>query len=180
MPVLRKIVCAMAWTGLAASLTIYLLSWFGINIYPPLRQEFMLVLALALFPVWGYTVMKYLRTGKLPPFTFNIPKYAKERFPFLPAHWAVSIQGILIFYILNFILFVIWSDGGGPDIINGQYALTDHGRLIRYISRDEYEFYLANEMRLFSGTMLTFYVIATIYGCVAAKIEQPDKSSLIP
>jgi hypothetical protein len=78
--------------------------------------------------------------------------------------WVVALGGVIFAYaILNFLLFMLATQGGSPSIHDGNYVLEDHGRLIRTLSASEYASFKANEIRGFSGHWLVFYFVPFAY-----------------
>lgn len=55
---------------------------------------------------------------------------------------------------------MIFSEGGGPHIVDGKYVLQNHGNIIREITMEEYDAFQANELRGFSGHWMAFYAFA--------------------
>ncbi|KOS07074.1 hypothetical protein AM493_14295 [Flavobacterium akiainvivens] len=101
---------------------------------------------------------EYRRTGEMP--AINYFSRSKINLDYVPV-W-VKIVGILLFAYtaFNFYTALHTSDGGMPNIENGQYVLTDHGKRIKTITPAEYTYYKANETRMFSGHLLLFYVVS--------------------
>lgn len=80
--------------------------------------------------------------------------------------WLYVIVRLLTFYVvINFVLFAKNTGGGGPHIYNDQYAIVNHGELIRYVDKSEYISLKANEVRGFSGHWLLFYLAAAAMLC---------------
>ncbi|MCK5845188.1 MAG: hypothetical protein KAG97_10805, partial [Victivallales bacterium] len=73
--------------------------------------------------------------------------------------WLRLLSGTCFAYALvNFILFMIFSGGGGPGIDNdGKYVMESHGRTLKVITRQEYKDAQALVVRGFSGHWLLFY-----------------------
>ncbi len=84
--------------------------------------------------------------------------------------WAIPVGVALIVYaVVNFALFMVASEGGGPAIRNGHFVLESHGRFIRELTSTEYTAFKANELRGFSGHWLIFYYMPFIYFMFASK-----------
>ena len=81
----------------------------------------------------------------------------------LPRWASVALIVVFVYAIVNFAVFFYLSEGGGPDIRNGQFILHSHGRLIRQLSEDEYHLKKAYELRGYSGHWLLFYVLPAFY-----------------
>ena len=74
--------------------------------------------------------------------------------------WVIVLGYVLIAYtIINFLLFMIATEGGGPAMRDGKYILESHGRFIREITASEYLAFQANVARGFSGHWILFYFI---------------------
>jgi hypothetical protein len=81
----------------------------------------------------------------------------------VPARVYVVGLAIVIYAIVNFVLFAAATEGGNPAIEAGRYVLQIHGRLVRELSFAEYEALRANELRGFSGHWLFFYFVPFAY-----------------
>src|SRR3954462_4582943 len=56
----------------------------------------------------------------------------------LPRWASVAVIVVFVYALVNFAVFFYLSEGGVPDIRNGQFILHSHGKLIRQLSEDEY------------------------------------------
>ncbi len=74
--------------------------------------------------------------------------------------------------MVNFVLFALNSEGGGPSIRAGKFVLESHGRFIRDLTATEYTAFKANELRGFSGHWLIFYYVPFIYFLFNPKSRQ--------
>jgi len=61
------------------------------------------------------------------------------------------------------IFLMIAFHGGSPEVINGSYQLTDHGKLIRYLTEEEYLRFRNYELRFFSSGWMIFYAGTVAY-----------------
>lgn len=78
--------------------------------------------------------------------------------------WVAVLGGALFAYaLLNFLLFLLHTEGGSASAEGGKYLLKDHGRLIREITATEFAAFRANEVRGFSGHWLVFYFVPAAY-----------------
>ena len=74
--------------------------------------------------------------------------------------WVIVLGYVLFAYtIVNFLLFLIASEGGGPAMRDGKYLLESHGRILREITASEYQHFRFNVNRGFSGHWIVFYFI---------------------
>jgi hypothetical protein len=104
------------------------------------------------------------------PFVLYAKKSAGGNFDFeklraMTPNWAgILLLVTFIYAMVNFGLFVFNSEGGGvPDIWDGQYVLHSHGKLIRYLTEQEYHMKKAYVLRAFSGHWLIFYLVPSLY-----------------
>ncbi len=92
--------------------------------------------------------------------------------------WAsVAVIAVFVYAILNFAVFFYLSEGGVPDIKNGEFILHSHGRLIRHLSEDEYHVKKAYELRGFSGHWLLFYLLPALYFLLGRRPDLPVNAS---
>jgi hypothetical protein len=78
--------------------------------------------------------------------------------------WTLVIGGLLYVYIMvNFAIFTSSTGGGSPIFEGGKYLLQSHGTLIREITEAEYNGFLMNQVRGFSGHWLAFYFVPFAY-----------------
>jgi hypothetical protein len=75
----------------------------------------------------------------------------------LPGWAQVPLALIFLYFVLNMVVLFIVLKAGSPKFTNGSYQLTDHGKLIRYLTEDEYKNMTNWELRFFaSGWMIGF------------------------
>ncbi|WP_061534434.1 hypothetical protein [Collimonas arenae] len=90
------------------------------------------------------------------------PKFAEIRAAF--PSWVVVVGAFICAYaVLNFVLFMVATEGGSPSIRDGKYLLLNHGKLIRELTFAEYTAFRTNEVRGFSGHWLVFYFVPFAY-----------------
>ncbi len=75
----------------------------------------------------------------------------------------ILCAGVFLYTLVNFALFIINSEGGGPFAENGKYFLKSHGRVVRELSEQEFYRFRAYELRGFSGHWILFSLIPTVY-----------------
>ena len=73
-----------------------------------------------------------------------------------------STQILFLFLVAVFLAFMASSHAAPPDIVNGQYVLNDHGRIVRSISGREYLRLKGSELRLFASGWMDFYYPLTM------------------
>jgi hypothetical protein len=79
--------------------------------------------------------------------------------------WAKVLNYVVFLYaMLNFMLFMRATGGGSlKQQPNGQYVLSDHGRVIRTLDEAGVQVVHAQEVRLISGHLLPFLVLPGLY-----------------
>src|SRR5262249_9494332 len=81
-----------------------------------------------------------------------------------PAPWVGWVVGLVgAFAALNFIVFILLVREGQPRMDGGRYAIMDHGRLVRYIERDEYDRRHADVLRGLSGVWTFLHAVGGSY-----------------
>lgn len=92
------------------------------------------------------------------------PKPSCARLRALFPGWVVAVGALVFAYtIVNFMLFMLATQGGSPSTRDGKFTLENHGHLIREISASEYATFKINEIRGFSGNWLVFYFVPFAY-----------------
>jgi hypothetical protein len=69
----------------------------------------------------------------------------------------------IIYAYVNFALFLLVFNAGTPDILNGEFVLHSHGKIIRRIAESEYHLQRAHEARMFSGHWMMFYLLPALH-----------------
>lgn len=75
--------------------------------------------------------------------------------------WVVrSMQILFLLFVAHFFVFLTLSHVAAPEIINGDYVLNSHGKIVGYISQRDYLFLKGWELRLFaSGWIVVYYAL---------------------
>lgn len=83
-----------------------------------------------------------------------------------------------VYGLLNFVIFMSLNEGGGPQIRDGKYVLTSHGKLIRELTEEEYHQQRAYVVRGFSGHWMLFASASLTFMMGAARLRHSSESSL--
>ncbi|WP_233869839.1 hypothetical protein [Paraburkholderia adhaesiva] len=79
-------------------------------------------------------------------------------------NWVAVLGGMIFVYVvMNFLLFMLHTEGGMPAVQDGKYVLLNHGKFIRQLTPSEFTAFKANELRGFSGHWLLFYFVPAAY-----------------
>ena len=143
---MRKIVAMVAGFGCVAGVSIFVASFFGLTMDKLGARAFLLHLGI---------------------FGLAIPLIAVERWskgvnPFRgKPRWVIrSMQILFLLFIVIFFTFLALSRAASPEIINGEYVLNSHGKIVGYISERDYLFLKGWELRLFaSGWIVVYYAL---------------------
>jgi hypothetical protein len=73
-----------------------------------------------------------------------------------------STQILFLIFVGFFLAFMVSSREAAPEIANGEYVLSDHGKIVRYISEKEYFLLKASKLRLFASGWMVFYYPLTM------------------
>jgi len=91
--------------------------------------------------------------------TFFMKGYAIGKPP-----WIISgIHAPGVFFAAHFILFLVLSHAASPEIVNGQFVLSDHSSIKEILTEHEYLRLKADELRLFATLWMFFYFATTAY-----------------
>jgi hypothetical protein len=143
---MRKVMAVAAAPGLIAGLYIFVASFFGLTMNKLGARAFLLHAGIfALFI----------------PLIF-IERGSKRADPFRgKPRWVLrSMQVLFLLFIVVFFSFLALSHAAMPDIINGEYVLNSHGKIVGHISEREYLFLKGWELRLFASAWILFYFAA--------------------
>lgn len=84
-----------------------------------------------------------------------------------PGHlprWAGMLGLAAFFYGTANFLVVSWLlEGAAPERVGDTYALSDHGRIVRFVTAAEYWRLRGYESRLFSGFAMAYSFLAALY-----------------
>ncbi|HEY6263888.1 MAG TPA: hypothetical protein VIW93_03720 [Candidatus Acidoferrum sp.] len=97
-------------------------------------------------------------------FALAIPLAFAERWgkgvnPFLgkPRRVLRSMQVLFFLFVAVFLAFLALSHAASPEVINGEYVLNSHGKIIGHISERDYFFLKAWKLRLFASLWIVMY-----------------------
>lgn len=132
--------------GLIAGICIFVASFFGLTMDKLGAKAFLL--HLGIFAI-GIPLVVVERWGKgVNPFR------GKPR-------WVLrSFQILFLLFVAVFFTFLALSHAASPEVINGEYVLNSHGKIVGHISERDYLFLKGWELRLFaSGWIVAYYAL---------------------
>jgi hypothetical protein len=144
----------LALLGFILSLTVHIASLFQIDVAQHI--SFVWVLHLGVFVVFMPFILicRKLFGNRLSP------NFLQDNFSIQ----VIILGKLIMFYaVINFILFMIQSEGASPSVLNGKFALTNHGKLVREITENEYHLFQARVLCGFSGHWLIFYFVPLVF-----------------
>jgi len=146
---MRKAIAISAVPGIFAGVYIFVASFFGLTMDKLGAKVIMLHLGI---------------------FALFIPLVAVEQWPkgvdpFRgKPRWVIrSMQILFLLFVVVFFSFLALSHAASPDIINGEYVLNSHGKIIEHISERHYLFLKGCELRLFASGWILGYYAAMMY-----------------
>lgn len=161
---MKKLLFYTAVCGWIAGLTIHLLSITGINSID--TGPVFWILHAGIVVVWVPTVLLVKRDEELRTFQqsakqnrVNPVVFLKIVFRRTPTWLMVIAAAGFLYTIINFMVVMMGQEGVATDL-GGTYVLQNHGKLIRVLTEQEYQYYKAMETRGFSGHWMAFYGIA--------------------
>jgi hypothetical protein len=155
MNAVRRSLAVVSACGFTASVVAYVESYFGASMEEIVRSAILLhigvfILLLPMFAVEysGINDRSFFWKG----FAQGRPK------------WAVSVIKLLgLFFAIHFVLFLVQSHAASPEIINGQYVLNSHGKIVKVLAEPEYLRLKGAELRLFATGWMFFYFVPAMY-----------------
>ena len=154
MRTLRLALGALASLGFLASLTAHVAALQGIDVetYVP----FVWLLHGGIFVVFVPFILMARRV-------YGNRLSAKEMANMAPP-WVRTFGAALFAYaMVNFVIFILHTQGGNATERDGQFLLMQHGTLIRHLTSAEYASFRANQVRGFSGHWMVFYFVSAAY-----------------
>jgi len=152
---LRRCLAIIAASALAASLIVYALSFVGKTMDEMFR--WVMLLTVGVFPL------------VLPMYAVEYSAIKNSKFLWdaiwrgVPT-WAVRATQIgFLFFAAHFVLFLAQSHAASPEIINGQYVLSNHGQIVKELTESQYKWLKGSELRLFATGCLSFYLALALY-----------------
>jgi hypothetical protein len=140
---MRKVIAIAAAPGFVAGIGIFIASFFGLTMDKLEAKAFLLHLGI---------------------FALAIPLVFAERWskgvnPFSgKPRWVVrSIQILGLLCVAFFFVFLALSHAASPEILNGEYVLNNHGKIVGHISERDYLFLKSWELRLFASVWMFAY-----------------------
>jgi hypothetical protein len=143
---MRKVVAIAAVPGLIATIYIFIASFFGLSMDNLGGKAFLLHLGIFALAI---------------PLIF-VERWSKGADPFRgKPRWVLrNMQILFLLFVVVFFTFLALSHAASPEIINGEYVLNNHGKIVGHISQRDYFFLKRWELRLFaSGWTLAYYAL---------------------
>ena len=146
---MRKAVAIGAAPGLIAGIYDFIASFFGLTMENLAAKAVLLHLGI---------------------FALAIPLVVVERWskgvnPFRgKPRWAVrSMQALFVLFVAVFFTFLAMSHAASPQIVNGDYVLDSHGKIVAYISQRDYLSLKGWELRFFASGWIVGYYAMMLY-----------------
>jgi|SRR5579871_473396 len=150
----KRVLGGIAVVGFGASLVVHLLTVAGLDVSERMPYVF--------GPHFGIFVV-------FLPFLISSDSNFHRR-PSLgdiisgaPTWSSILIVLLLAYGVVNFLVCGRLMEGGGAEIVNGEYVLANHGKVLAHIGETEYHLRRAYELRMFSGGWLLFYWVPAVY-----------------
>jgi hypothetical protein len=153
--VTRRFLAILSLAGLAASMVVYVGSFKGLTLNG--MGSWMFVLHVGIFvlliPMYaieypGIRNRTFFRDG------FRLDK---------PVWVCYMVHFFGAFFIIHFILFFLVSHGAAPKIVDGKFALDNHGQITKWLTEAEFLSLKGYELRIFATGWTSFYSFAATY-----------------
>jgi hypothetical protein len=167
--------CWFAAAVLIVSLVVHASTFLGID--PMAVWPGVMFIHLAIFPPFIAAIYYASRIG-------GAKQGRQDRVISSAPLWLRILAGVFFAYALvNFAIFLVLVEGGGPHEREGKYVLEEHGTVLRELSEAEYHQHRAYVVRGFSGHWMLFSS-AALMGLVGAarlrgrSVEAPAPTSV--
>src|SRR5215831_6635105 len=127
---LRRCLAIIAASALAASLIVYALSFVGTTMEEMFRWAMLLTVSVFALVLPMYAVeYSAIKNSKFfgDAIWRGLPKWAVR---------AIQIVGLL--FAAHFVPFLVQSHAASPEIINGEYVLSNHGQIVKELTESQY------------------------------------------
>jgi uncharacterized membrane protein YdcZ (DUF606 family) len=147
---MRSSLGTVALAGLVLSLAVHVATSLGLDVYSRFPLVFLLhFVALVLFGLFALTGGYRLKFEEV---TSRLPG------------WALAVGAVTVAYVLvNSLICAGLSGEGNANVLQGQYVLMSHGRVLAHISEHDYHLHRAYELRLYSGLWVASCLVSAIY-----------------
>ena len=89
--------------------------------------------------------------------------------------WVAPCSWVLTLVVLaHFVWFIVQSGPGAPAIVDGQYVLDNHGRILKVLTQAEYLTLRGAAVRAFATLMISFYFAPMVYWWFRRNDQQTD------
>jgi hypothetical protein len=149
-----RLLSLLAFLGFGASLIVHAVTFLGVDLSQTLPW------------VWGLHIGIFV---VCIPMAFSARSLGRRgdywlKLLALMPRWVLTvIIAFFIYAFVNFGLFLILSEGGVPEELDGKYVLYSHGKVIRELTEEEFHLQQAYVIRGFSGHWMVFYLIPAVY-----------------
>lgn len=143
---MRKVLATAAVPGLVAGISIFIASFLGLTMDKLEAKAFLLHLGIFAIGI---------------PLIF-VEKWSKGVYPFRgKPRWVLrGMQILFLVFVVLFFTFLALSHAGSLEVVNGEYVLNSHGKIIEHISERDYLFLKGWELRSFaSGWILAYFAL---------------------
>ena len=162
--------------GFGLSLITHLATYLGVNVAR--HVPFVWLLHVGIF--LGVVAMLIDAPSKaVGDWSDTGPNYWRGFFDPMPGWVRYLSYGLFAYVVINFVLFLVLSREGSPDVLNGKYVLRIDGkaeeeRVVREITLAEYDLREARILRGFSGHWLIFYLCPALFFWYSEKEARED------
>jgi hypothetical protein len=152
----HRLLGAIGLVGFGLTLLIHILTIAGIDVSS--RFPYVWAMHAAVMVYFASSVLLLIRAG-YPTRRLTLDILEDN----LPA-WVLLADGLFFAYMfINVLLCVSVTKGWNADVVNGQYLLMSHARVLAHLTEREYHLQKAYELRMFSGFWLCFWTLSAGY-----------------
>jgi hypothetical protein len=147
---MKSLFGAVALVGLVLALAVHIATALKVDVYS--RVPLVALLHFVAIGLFGLFVLTGGYRLRLEEVTSRLPG------------WALAVVAAMIAYVVvNSVICAGLSGEGNASVLQGQYVLMSHGRVLAHISERDYHLHRAYELRLYSGIWAAACLVSAVY-----------------
>lgn len=150
---------SLAIAGFCFALGIHLLTFTDVRFDQGEAFALIIVPALFAFPLWGLMILQTNAAMR----AHSASRSALGFLSLFPRWSYILIAATFVYAFFNFDSTLALIEGGVPTRNGSTYTLEAHGAVLRTLSEEEFYRMMAYQIRSFSGHLLIFLLLPTLY-----------------
>jgi hypothetical protein len=169
--IVRKFLAGLSAVGIAVSIVAYIESLSGTTVDDMLPWVIVLLIGAVAIQISTFVLKRssVLERSSLKDRVFFWRRFARG----MPRWVGIFVKLLWVIVLAHFVWFFIESHGGVPVIQDGQWILSNRGRIVKVLTQTEYLTLKADELRVFAIGMITYYLVPMMYWWFPRNHQEP-------